>query len=47
MAAAVTAPTTADVDNQAVCDDVASTASARMSLDCEPLLDVDSDMLPE
>ena len=47
MASAVIKPATPDVDDQDVCDAVAITASVRLSLDCEPLLDVDSDMLPE
>lgn len=34
-------------DDFVVCDAVAITASVRQSLDCDPLLDVDPDMLPE
>lgn len=47
MATAVMEPVADVVDDDVVCDAVAITASVRMSLDCDPLLDVDPDMLPE
>ena len=47
MASAVMEPVADVTDDIVVCDAVAITASVRMFLDCEPLLDVDPDMLPE
>ena len=48
MATAVVEPAVADdQDTNVLTDAVALTASVRCSLDCEPLLDVDKDMLPE
>lgn len=47
MATVLVEPVTDVVDDDVVCHAVAITASVRHSLDCEPLLDVDPDMLPE
>ena len=48
MATAVVEPTAAPVqDVYDLPDAVVITAGVRCNLDCEPLLDVDPDMLPE
>ncbi len=47
MATAVMEPVTVVADDPVVSNAVAITASVRQSLDCDPLLDVDPDMLPE
>ncbi len=47
MATAVMEPVTVVADDAVVSNTVAITASVRQSLDCDPLLDVDPDMLPE
>lgn len=47
MASAVMEPVTDAARDPLLSDAVAITASVRQSLDCEPLLDVDPDMLPE